>query len=162
MTYAKQLSALLATHAAQLQEVLPPHLWPVRPIETKKYGPLVKYTLGQAEDGDWLHLHHVTQADTGAPHCHPCQMFSTRIKGSYWERLFSEGAAQDVYRAEGTSHLIAADCIHLLTALPEGEVWTLVKTGPVVRKWQHYPELEHVAPPHHKYHTAASHTVFAG
>lgn len=134
------LHALLATHAAELQRLLPPHLWPVRPVEVRQFGPLTKYTLGP--DGDeWLHLHHVTQVDTGAPHCHPCKMLSTRIKGKYWERIFEGGSAHDVLREEGTSHEIAPDCVHLLTGLPDGEVWTLARTGPVVRDWQHYPEL---------------------
>jgi len=138
MTY--QLQQLLATHADQLQQLLPPHLWPLRPVEVKQYGPLTKYTLGP--DGeDWLHLHHLTEPDTGAPHCHPTRIVTTRIKGDYWERIFTDGRPVDVLRQEGTSNVIEADCIHLLTGLPQGEVWTLARTGPVVREWQHYPHL---------------------
>jgi hypothetical protein len=137
------LDDLLATHADVLQPLLGP-LWPVRPFDVKQYGPLTKYSLGQV-DGEWLHLHHVTEVDQGAPHCHPCRMFSTRIKGRYWERIYVDGLVQEVLREEGTSHLIEPECIHLLTGLPDGEVWTLVRTGPVVREWQHYPELLNVA-----------------
>lgn len=138
------LHSLLATHAAQLQAHLPPHLWPLAPVEVKQYGPLTKYTLGP--DGEeWLHLHHLTQPDAGAPHCHPTRIYTTRIKGDYWERIFTEGRAVDVLREEGTSNVIEADCIPLLTGLPQGEVWTLARTGPVVRQWQHYPELAEVA-----------------
>jgi hypothetical protein len=135
------LQALLATHADELQQMLPPHLWPLNPYEIGIYGPLTKYTLGQ--DGDeWLHLHHVTEADRGAPHDHPCRMVSTRIKGSYWERVFrQDGWHADILRTEGSTHVIEPDTIHLLTGLPRGAVWTLVKTGPVVREWRHYPEL---------------------
>lgn len=145
MTDQQQLEALLATHSDVLRELLPAHLDPARPFEVRHFGPLTKYTLGQAEDGDWLHLHHLTEPDTGSPHCHPCRMLSTRIKGRYWERLFQAGGTQDVLREEGTSHVIEPDCVHLLTHLPDGEVWTLVKTGPVVRQWQHYPELGQAA-----------------
>lgn len=134
------LQALLATHAAQLQALLPPHLWPVRPVEVRQFGPLTKYTLGP--DGDeWLHLHHLTQPDTGAPHDHPTDIFTTRIKGRYWERTWEGGIAWDQLHEEGSSSVIEAGCIHLLTALPDGEVWTLARTGPVVREWRHYPEL---------------------
>jgi hypothetical protein len=140
MTEQPHLYNLTQSHGEVLAALLGP-LWPIRTYQIAHYGPLTKYTLGQAPDGDWVHLHHVTHPDTGAPHCHPCRMLSTRIKGSYWERLFRNGQAQDVLREEGSSHVIEPDCVHLLTALPDGEVWTLVKTGPVVRDWQHYPEL---------------------
>ena len=131
---------LLTTHAPQLQALLPSHLWPVQPVQVEQYGPLTKYTLGP--DGDeWLHLHYVNQPDTGAPHCHPCRIVSYRLKGWYRERLFADGTTQDVLREEGSTHVIEPECIHLLTALAPGGVWTLVRTGPVVRAWQHYPEL---------------------
>jgi hypothetical protein len=128
-----ELEALLATHADVLKPLLGP-LWPVHPIEVKQYRPLTKYTLGPLE-GEWVHLHHVTEPDQGAPHCHPCRMFSTRIKGSYWERVYKDGQSMDVLRTEGSSHVIEPDTVHLLTSLPDGEVWT------VVREWHHYPEL---------------------
>ena len=135
------LKNLLATHAEPVRALLPDYLHHLVPFKVERFGPLTKYTLGQLPDGRWAMLHRVIRPDSGAPHCHPCQMESHRIKGSYWERLYRNGTVQDVLREEGSSHVIEADCIHLLTALPQGEVWTLVLSGPVVRKWRHYPGL---------------------
>jgi len=144
MTHDPHLAALLTTHADQLQALLPPHLWPLAPVEIRQYGPLTKYTLGP--DGDeWLHLHHLTEADSGAPHDHPTRMDCRLLKGSYTERIWhlrqGEYKLENALREAGDRNVIEADRIHLLTSLPEGEVWTLARTGPVVREWRHYPEL---------------------
>ena len=135
------LKNLLATHADAIRTLLPEHLHHLIPFKTEQFGPLTKYTLGQLPDGRWAMLHHLTKPDHGAPHNHPCQMHSYRIKGSYWERLYQKGAVRDVLREEGSNHVIEADCVHLLTELPQGEVWTLCLAGPVVRRWRHYPKL---------------------
>lgn len=139
-THHPQLQTLLATHAHVLRPLLG-HLWPVTPFKVQQFGPLTKYTLGQMPDGTWAMLHHVTQPDVGAPHSHPCRFHSYRIKGSYWERLFVKGRTQDVLREEGSNHVIEPNCIHSLTSLPEGDCWTLCFSGPVVRRWRHYPKL---------------------
>jgi hypothetical protein len=134
------LDALLASHEAELRALLGP-LWPVHPVKVEQFGPLTKYTPGPLADGRWAMLHHITQADESAPHDHPTRMESTVLVGSYVERLYQDGQTRDVLREAGGSHIIEPDTIHRLVDLPEGEVWTLVKSGPVVRSWRHYPDL---------------------
>jgi hypothetical protein len=134
------LQDLLSTHADVLRPLLD-GLWPIQPWKVEQFGPLTKYTLGQMEDKRWAMLHRLCRPDSGKPHDHPCQMESHRIKGSYWERIYTNGGVQDVLREAGSSHVIEPDCVHLITELPEGEAWTLCFTGPVVRQWRHYPEM---------------------
>lgn len=133
------LHALLARRADVLAPLLGP-LWPIPAYKKEVFGSLVKYTIGQL-DGRWVMLHHITQPDQGPPHCHPCEMHSYGIEGRYLERIYKDGCTREVMRRAGSNHLIAADCIHKLLALPDGWAWTLVLAGPVVRDWRHYPEL---------------------
>jgi len=141
MPHDPALTALLATHAAELQALLPPHLWPLAPFKTEQFGPLTKYTLGQLPDGRWAMLHHVTEPDASPPHCHPVAMDSHGIAGSYVERIFADGHSLDVLRPAGGQHHIPAERVHQLVALPQGDCWTLCFAGPVVREWRHHPEL---------------------
>jgi len=135
------LDTLLTTHAAQLQQLLPPHLWPLNPCKTEQFGPLTKYTLGEDQPGIWAMLHHLRAADTGAPHDHPVNFHTYIVSGGYVERLYEGGAWRDVARLPGQDHLIEATCIHSIIELPAGESWSLCFAGPVVREWKHYPEL---------------------
>lgn len=158
------LTTFLATHQTTLTSLL--GYWPVQVWKEEQFGPLTKYTLGQMPDGRWAMLHHIRAVDTGLPHCHPCRMDSYRFQ-SYVERLFFPGGrTEEVLREAGSSHTIEPDCIHLLVGLPEGEAWTLVFAGPVVREWRHYSEEElrstEPTQPHSKYHTAVSDAVYSG
>ncbi|MCC2547737.1 hypothetical protein LJY25_14875 [Hymenobacter sp. BT175] len=134
------LETLLVTHADTLRPLLG-SLWPVRPQKVEYFGPLTKYTVGPMPDGRWAMFHHIREADTGPPHCHPCQMDILLLKGSYAERIYRNGGAEDVLRVAGDFHTIEPERIHQLFALPEGEAWSLCFAGPVVRQWRHYPEL---------------------
>lgn len=141
---ADNLSALLATHATELQKLLPPHLWPVRPFKVEQFGPLTKYTLGQMEDGRWAMLHCLTAPDVGplGPHNHPTRFDSHGIKGGYWERVYHEdGRTELVLRAAGGNHTIWPNTVHSIIGLPEGPAWTLVFGHDVVQEARHYPEL---------------------
>jgi hypothetical protein len=140
-TLTAPLDGLLAEYGDTIRALLPGYLHALVPFKVEQFGPLTKYTLGQLPNGRWAMLHHVIRPDSGPPHCHPCQMHSHRIKGSYWERLYQNGTARDVLRTEGSNHVIEPECVHLLTELPQGDAWTLVFAGPVVRQWRHYPEL---------------------
>jgi hypothetical protein len=135
------LRAFLIDYGSTLAPLLGP-LWPLKSYGRSIYSEeFTAYQLGQMPDGRWVKLHHFRGPDRGAPHDHPTQIHSFRIKGSYWERVYLKGGTLDVLRAEGSDHVIEPDTIHQLTSLPEGECWTLSFTGPVVREWRHYPEL---------------------
>lgn len=135
------LEQLLDTKAGIIQTLLPAHLWPVRPFKVEQFGPLTKYTLGEAWPGTWVMLHRLTQPDSGAPHCHPCPLLTHIITGGYAEVEFRNGGR--IYRdwIPGSSHYIASDCIHIIPRLLADECWSLVFAGPVEREWRHYPEL---------------------
>jgi len=139
------LEELLTLKGGLLRELLPPHLDPLRPFKVENFGPLRKYTLGEAWPGTWVMLHHLLGTESGPPHCHPVAFQSTILLGSYLERVYhptEEGChVQDILRSEGSAHHIAAECIHKLIALPDEHCWTLVFAGPVVREWRHHPEL---------------------
>lgn len=143
MSYDQPLTALLATHADQLQRLLPPHLWPLNPCKVEQFGPLTKYTLGEAEPGVWAMLHCLPQAhDTRNPHGHPCRMDSHGIKGSYWEKSYHEhGRTEMTLRAAGGHYTIWPHTIHEVVGVVDGPAWTLVFAGPVVNEVRHYPEL---------------------
>ncbi|TGE05579.1 hypothetical protein [Hymenobacter fodinae] len=137
----EELEQLLSTHGEVLQALLQP-LWPINPFKVEQFGPLTKYTLGQMPDGRWAMLHRLTEADTGSPHDHPTRMDSHVLKGAYWEIIYHEdGRTERVLRAAGGYHTIWPHTVHRIVELPEGECWTLVLAGPVVREWRHYPEL---------------------
>jgi hypothetical protein len=138
------LNDLLATHADVLQPLLGPH-WPVHPFEVREFGPLTKYTLGELPDGRWLHLHYLARPDEGTMHDHPTDIESTGIKGSYLELRAQDGGIDEQLRRAGETRHIAADCVHIIVWVSKGGCWTLVKTGPVVRQWRHYPELSAAA-----------------
>lgn len=145
------LQALLDTHAAQLQKLLPPHLWPVQPFKIEQFGALTKYTLGPAYPapggrGDvWAMLHHLTAPDAGPPHDHPVTFESHILAGGYRETVYRPGHPthpfENVDRRPGSCHNINADTIHRITDLPAGDCWSLCFASPVVREWRHYPEL---------------------
>lgn len=139
------LAAFLAAHADALRALLPPHLWPVAPFKVEQFGALTKYTLGEVEPGVWAMLHRLTAPDAGPPHCHPCDFDSLVLCGGYVERIWeptSDGwASRLVRRSRGASFLIPAERVHEIIDLPCGESWTYVQAGPVVRQWQHYPDL---------------------
>jgi hypothetical protein len=137
----QHLEALLAARAGTIQTLLPPHLWPLRPFKVEQFGALTKYTLGEAWPGTWAMLHRLAAPDAGPPHCHPCPLLTHIITGGYAEVEFRNGGR--IYRdwVPGSSHFIAADCIHTIPRLLADDCWSLVFAGPVVREWQHYPEL---------------------
>lgn len=137
----EHLTALLATHTEALRALLPDSLWPLTPCKVEQFGPLTKYTLGPLEDGRWVMLHHITEADDGAPHDHSVEFESHVLVGGYVERIFKDGQPEEVLREAGSTHVIAPECIHQLISLPEGACWTLCFAGPVIRQWRHYPEL---------------------
>lgn len=139
MTY-PELDIFVAEHEAQLRPLLGA-LWSVRPFKVEQFGPLTKYTLGQMPNGEWAMLHRLTEPDLGSPHDHPVSFTSTIIKGSYTERVYSNGAVATITWKAGSTHEIPADYIHTITELPDGEVWSLVMAGPVVNQWRHYPHL---------------------
>ena len=136
------MQELLATHENIISPLLG-ELWPPTPFKVEDFGPVRKYTLGPMENGDWAMIHHIREPDGGPPHCHPCNMVSHIIKGSYMERIWDveSGTSQDILRQQGSRNEIGADTVHSIISLPEGDCWTLVFAGPVIRQWQHYPEL---------------------
>ena len=137
------LDTFLATHEETLRSLL--GYWPVHVWKVEQFGPLTKYTLGEMPDKRWAMLHHLTQADTGPAHCHPCVM-ETYLFHPYVERVYQPTG--NGYHPEytlwqaGSTHTIAPECIHQILFLPEGEAWSLVFAGPVVREWRHYSEEE--------------------
>jgi len=135
------LAALLATHADTVRALLPEHLRHLVPFEVKEFGPLTKYTLGQLPDGRWAHLHYLEQPDQGDMHDHPTDIESTGIKGSYLELRRLGHGVKELLRRAGQTRSIPASCIHIIVWVSKGGCWTLVKTGPVIRDWKHYPEL---------------------
>lgn len=141
MNHDQHLTALLATHAAQLQALLPEHLWPLAPVEVKQYGPLRKYTIGQMPDGRWAHLHYLDGPDQGDMHDHPCDIESIGIKGAYLELRRLGTGVKELLRRAGQRRSIPAACVHIIVWVSKGGCWTLVFTGPVVRQWRHYPHL---------------------
>lgn len=134
------LEAFTTRNETVLRSLLGPH-WPVRPWKVEQFGPLTKYTLGPMADGRWVMLHHLTRPDSGSPHDHPCSLESHVIEGSYTEQVYLGEAIATITWKPGSVHEIPDDYIHLITDLPEGEVWTLCFAGPVVREWKHYPDL---------------------
>lgn len=137
------LTALLATHAAELQALLPAHLWPLHPdLPSRAWGEnFVVYELGQLPDGRWAKLHHFLRADDGPPHCHCCDIESHGLVNDYVERTYADGRAWDTLRPAGGRHVIAAETTHRLAVLPTGPAWTLAFTGTKVREGRHHPEL---------------------
>ncbi len=61
--------------------------------------------------------------------------------GSYCEQVFTPGGTMIRLMGPGMTRYIGAYTIHRITQLYGSEVWTLVKAGPVVHQWRHYPEL---------------------
>jgi hypothetical protein len=135
------LQRFVKQHGAALRALLPDYMWPLNPYKVEQFGPLTKYTLSPLPDGRWAMLHHVTEVDTGPPHDHPTEM-ETHLFNPYLEVVYlGDGRTEEVLHPAGSSFVIAPERIHRLAGLPDGEAWTLVKAGPVVRKWRHYPEL---------------------
>lgn len=140
MTY--QLEQLLATHAARLQALLPPG-WPI-PLDMPRRAwgeDFVVYELGQLPDGRHAKLHHFLRADQGPPHCHFCEIESHGLKGDYVERIYKNGLTWDVRRPASGHHVIAADTVHRLVSLPDGDAWTVCFTGLAVREGHHHAEI---------------------
>lgn len=136
------LQSLLNTHAGFVQRLVPPGMWPIRPFKVEQFGALTKYTLGEAWPGTWVMLHRLAGPDAGPPHDHPCPLLAHILKGGYAENEFYPNGAVAMRQWQpGASHYIAPDCIHTITRLLDGPSWSLVFAGPVVREWQHYPEL---------------------
>jgi len=155
MAYDQHLSALLATHAAELQRLLPPHLWPLpADLPHKAWGDdFVVYELGQLADGRWAKLHHFLRPDAGPPHCHWCEIESHGLKGDYVERIYRNGLTWDVPRPASGHHVIDAETTHRLIALPDGDAWTVCFTGLAIREGHHHPEI--IEEPGSRYRLAA-------
>lgn len=87
-----------------------------------------KYHFGNA-----VALHHFTGVDLGDPHDHPGP-FTTQIIQPYVEDLYTvlangRWSVGSIERRAGTSHVVQASTIHQITALPDGQAWTLVRYG---------------------------------
>lgn len=85
-------------------------------------------------------LHHMKAPDLGLPHCHPWSFRSLIIRGSYVEEVYApDGSTTLVTHNQGDSFVIAAEHIHRIVELPEGEAWTfIVPEGPVGRTWGYW------------------------
>ena len=95
----------------------------------------IKYHL---DDGRALHRF-VRPEPHSDPHDHPWSFETTILSGGYVEEVFTfrpDGGWRStlVERLPGSCHLIAADHIHRIVALPHGESWTIVRSGPHERK----------------------------
>jgi hypothetical protein len=93
--------------------------------------------------GDGRVLHHFTDVDRGGPHDHPWSFTSHVLSGGYVERVYthnSEGwTSEEIHRRPGDTFSIAAEHIHEIVHLPEGQCWTIVSAGPNEREtrfWQ--------------------------
>ncbi|MEN5195726.1 hypothetical protein [Sphingobacterium faecium] len=78
-------------------------------------------------------IHHFSQKDQHEHiHDHPFSFTTHILKGSYVERIYEiheDGTyTSSIHeRKEGTSHFVAADTIHEIIELPEGECFTLIR-----------------------------------
>lgn len=85
-------------------------------------------------------LHRFTRPEPDAcPHDHPWRFETTILSGGYVEEVFTfrpDGSWQceRIERPPGSHHHISADHIHRIVALPNGEAWTIVRSGPSERK----------------------------
>ena len=72
-------------------------------------------------------LHHFKSVAGENAHDHPFSFQSIILYGGYTERIYTPtGESHDVFRAPGSTHTVAADCIHELIDLPKGECWTAI------------------------------------
>ncbi len=79
-------------------------------------------------------LHRFTNTDKGGPHDHPWGFTTHILKGGYVEKVYTihedgKWTSELIHRKPGTSHKVAANCIHEIVELPEGECWTLIMPG---------------------------------
>lgn len=84
--------------------------------------------------GDGVAMHHFTQEEPHAdPHSHPADFTTTILTGGYVEEVFTitdQGWTSElIERLPGHTYEIAAEHIHRIVSLPEGECWTLVSMG---------------------------------
>ncbi len=99
-------------------------------------------------------VHQFSAIDTGHHHDHPFSFTSTILWGGYVEEmcyLRADGrvAKRSVERRVGESHKVDADTVHLITALPKGECWTLITPGNWVQEPGFYTFDEQGI--HHRY-----------
>lgn len=144
MNHAPRLATFLAEHERTLRALLPALGWPLPLLKTEQFGPLTKYTLGEARPGVWAMLHRLTETDEGLPHDHPVRFEAHVLSGGYIEKLYrllpggTVREMQQVWRPAGSRHVIEPQTIHRLVELPAGESWSLCLAGPVERAWRHY------------------------
>jgi hypothetical protein len=87
-----------------------------------------RYFLDASHD---IRFHHILLSDVDRDlHDHPWDFVSLILEGTYLETT-EHGIEQ--YSA-GDLLIRSAETLHRLT-LPEGQVWTYVTTGPVLRNW---------------------------
>lgn len=78
-------------------------------------------------------IHHFSAKDINEHiHDHPFSFTTHILKGSYVERIYKiaeDGtySTSEHHREESTSHFVAADTIHEIIDLPDGECFTLIK-----------------------------------
>lgn len=100
---------------------------------------MIRYERMSAEFEKWhlegRSLHHFTGPDRGGPHDHPFDFETTILSGGYVERIYQpDGQWQDVKRLPGTSHTVAAECVHEIITVPPEGCWTLCAYGEHARE----------------------------
>lgn len=101
--------------------------------EERMGGHFVKYHLDDLPP--YAVLHRFTAPDHGDPHDHPFSADSLIISGGYIEEVYSlDGTMTVEHRKPGETVHVAADKIHRIIELPEGDCLTLFVPGPHERK----------------------------
>jgi hypothetical protein len=83
-------------------------------------------------------IHKIWKPDFGLVHDHPTEILTTILEGSYWERVYTVNedctwSFEDFHRKRGETRLIEATTIHEILSLPDGDCYTLILPGPIVR-----------------------------
>lgn len=81
-------------------------------------------------------FHRFTAPDMGDPHDHPWPFRTTILRGTYNEEVFHpDGSSYRLHHPEGSSFIIEGSHVHRITALEDGECWTLIQPlGPKERE----------------------------
>lgn len=85
-----------------------------------------------------LRLHHISAIDDDEDlHDHPWWFASMILAGSYRHvvRRANERASREITRRPGSVSVLSATDAHRIVEVSDGGVWTLVLSGPRVRRW---------------------------
>lgn len=111
--------------------------------EERMSGAFLKFHL----EGPWpFHpvMHRFDAPDHGDAHDHPWAFRSIILHGGYVEEVFdlTTGRSEFIHRKPGDSFVNAADHVHRIVDLPEGECWTMI----LPNAWERTPGFYQVRP----------------